>query len=280
MTHKDLHSGPGLARRTLLALPLLVRPSLGAVPEWSDDGKADFLRRAPVISVKILKSGVTSSHRATLRRDGVTHDAHIQTVDESGLWGAALNLDRGFADSYRYNLAAYELNRILDLNHIPVTVARAYRDKPASYTWWVDRELMTERDRQARRVRPPSGTVWNEQVYLMKVFDQLICNVDRNTGNIVIDADWKLWMIDHTRSFRNRPTLPNENDISRCDRLLLERLRRLDESTVRARLSAWVQPAQLDALLARRDRIVDHFDRLAVQMGAERVFYEYLVDKP
>lgn len=265
-----------ICRRSVLTVPWLLNRLSGVELSWTGAQKAEFLRQAPVVAVKILKAGVTSSHRATLRRGAVTHDAHIQTVDESGLLGSTLNLERGFSDSYRYNLAAYELNRMLAIDHIPVTVARAYRDQPASYTWWVDNELMTERDRQARRVRPPSGTLWNEQVYLMKVFDQFICNVDRNTGNIVIDREWKLWMIDHTRSFRVRSTLPNERDLTHCDLRLLERLRRLEESTVRERLADWLQPAQIDGLLARRDQIVRHFEALAVQMGANRVYYEYL----
>ncbi|WP_321475281.1 hypothetical protein [uncultured Paludibaculum sp.] len=270
---------PPIHRRTFVAL--MTQGIVAAAPGlvWTDAEKADFLRQASVISVKILKEGVTSSHRATLRRDGRTHDAHIQTVNESGLLGSTLNLERGFSDSYRNNLAAYELSRVLDLDRIPVTVARAYRNEPASYTWWVDGDLMTERERQAKRVRPPSGTLWNDQVYLMKVFDQLIYNVDRNSGNIVIDRNWKLWMIDHTRSFRRWNELMNAAELVRCDRALLDRLRRMDAAEVRGRLSSWLEPEQLDALMGRRDLIVRHFEELAVQRGEASVYYEYVEKK-
>jgi hypothetical protein len=33
----------------------------------------------------------------------------------------------------------------------------------------------------------------------MRAFDQLIYNTDRNLGNLLIDGDWRIWMIDHTR---------------------------------------------------------------------------------
>lgn len=273
MTLRSLH---------LPLLPWAVLSALGAPPPagWSDAEKSDFLRQAPVVTVRILKEGVTSSHRATLRKNGVTHDAHIQTVDESGVLASSLNFERGFSDSYRHNLAAFELNRILGLDRIPVTVARHYRKQPASYTWWVDDEVMTERIRQAKNIRPPSGTIWNDQVYIMKVFDQLIYNVDRNTGNIVIDKGWKLWMIDHTRAFRIRIDLMNEEELVRCDRALLERLRKLDPAEVHARLSPWLSPQQIDSLMARRDLIVRHFEELAVQKGESSVYYEYLEKNP
>ncbi|MGC4055022.1 MAG: metallophosphoesterase [Paludibaculum sp.] len=259
----------------LSALPIAVLPAFTAPPStpWTDAEKADFLRQAPVVAVKILKEGVTSSHRATLRKNGRSHDAHIQTVDESGMLASSLNFERGFSDSYRHNLAAYELNRILGLERIPVTVAREYRRQPASYTWWVDDEVMTERVRQARNIRPPSGTIWNDQVYIMKVFDQLIYNVDRNTGNIVIDQGWKLWMIDHTRAFRVRIDLMSEEDLVRCDKALLERLRKLDPAEIRSRLSPWLSPQQIDTMMVRRDLIVRHFEALAVQKGESIVYY-------
>ncbi|MGJ5818862.1 hypothetical protein [Paludibaculum fermentans] len=259
------------------ALPALAQPPSII---WTDDEKSNFLRQAPVVSVKILKEGVTSSHRATLRKNGRSHDAHIQTVNESGVLASSLNFERGFSDSYRHNLAAFELNQMLGLERIPVTVARAYRKLPASYTWWVDGEVMTERERQARSLRPPNGALWNDQVYIMKVFDQLIYNVDRNTGNIVIDKDWKLWMIDHTRAFRVRIDLMSEEELVRCDRALLERMRKLDPAEVRARLSPWLNPQQVDSLMARRDLIVRHFEELAVQKGEANVFYEYLEKNP
>ena len=36
----------------------------------------------------------------------------------------------------------------------------------------------------------------------VRMFDQLIYNVDRNLGNLVIDKNWTIWMIDHSRAFR------------------------------------------------------------------------------
>ena len=43
----------------------------------------------------------------------------------------------------------------------------------------------------------------------MRVFDELIANTDRNLGNMLIDRQWKLWLIDHSRAFRLHETLPS-----------------------------------------------------------------------
>ena len=56
--------------------------------------------------------GVTGTVRATLSDGTITHDASIQTIDESmrefrSNRGTELN----FVDSWRYNVAAYRLDR-------------------------------------------------------------------------------------------------------------------------------------------------------------------------
>ena len=245
-----------------------------------DAEQADFLRKAELVQSSRLRQGVTKSRRATLRRGTQVHDAHVQTVDQGGVLNSALNLEPGFTDSYRYNLAAFALDRLLGLGMIPVTVERTFHDAPASYTWWVDDSVMDEKTRQARHIRPPNSADWNHQVYLMKVFDQLIYNVDRNTGNLLIDKRWKLWMIDHTRAFRTWKQIHEPENVVRCDRELLERLRRLDGGVVRERLSPWLQADQIDALLVRRDLIVKAIDDLAAQKGEAAVLYDYLRKAP
>ena len=147
--------------------------------------------------------GVTNSQRATLDDGQRKHDAHIQTVDISKnsfqtLRGTELN----FRDSYKFNMAAYELDKLLDLNMVPVSVERKVGGQQAAVTWWVDDAMMTELDRQKKKAQSPDLPSWNKQMYVCRVFDQLIYNTDRNLGNLVITKDWNIWMIDHTRAFR------------------------------------------------------------------------------
>ena len=68
-------------------------------------------------------------------------------------------------------------------------------------------------------------------MWLVRLFDQLIYNVDRNLGNLVIDKSWTVWMIDHSRAFRLFDKLKTPGNLTKCDRQLLraaEGARRVD----------------------------------------------------
>lgn len=40
--------------------------------------------------------------------------------------------------------------------------------------------------------------------YLQHTFDNLICNVDRRAGNVLVTEDWRCILIDHSRTFRTQ----------------------------------------------------------------------------
>jgi hypothetical protein len=223
----------------------------------SDSDIETFLLKAKVVRTKGAGKGITGSLRATLTDGTLTHDAHIQTIDESkrefkGTQGTELN----FRDSWSFNVAAYRISRMLNFELVPVSVARRWKTNEAAYTWWVDDVKMDEADRLKNKLQPPEPTLWNERMQLVRLFDQLIANVDRNLGNLVITQDWTLWAIDHTRAFRTQPHLKTPGNIARCDRGMFERLKKLDRDSLRREVGRYLQTWEIDALLKRRDAIV------------------------
>ena len=196
--HKRASLAPALA-----LLAAVTAASLAAQLE-SEHGlspaeQENFLLTAKVIRSHPLSVGVTRSIRATLSDGKLTHDAHIQHVDESEpSFELATGYELNFRDSYKFNIAAYRLDRMLGLGMIPPAVDRKIDGKPAALSWWVDDVMMTEKTRYTSKLKPPDSDVWNQQIYRLRVFDQLIYNIDRNLGNMVISNDWKIWMIDHT----------------------------------------------------------------------------------
>ena len=91
----------------------------------------------------------------------------------------------------------------------------------------------------------------------MRVFDNLINNVDRNQTNILIDDNWRLILIDHTRSFARDHSLPRPEQVIHCSRGLWHAIRHLDEGEVRERLTPYLKSAEIDALF-------DHFGQVLV----------------
>lgn len=246
-----------------------------ARPTPTDAEQERFLLQAKIVRTKGAPGGATLSTRATLRLDGFEHDAHIQTIDEAK---PVVNLRSGlevdFRDSYKGNVAAYRLDRLVGLGMVPVTVVRDHDRKEAAYTWWVDDVVMTEGERRAKRAKSPDTDDWNRQIYIVRLFDQLIYNFDRNLGNILIDSGWRIWMIDHTRAFRLHKQPENPEQLVMCERGLLEAMKRLDRISLRRELGECLTSDEIDALLARRDRIVEHFDRQIAQKGEQTVLFE------
>ena len=228
----------------------------------SDAEIEHFLRTARVVKTRGTAKGVTNSLRATLTDGKLTHDAQIQTIDESkrefaGKTGTEFN----FRDSWTFNVAAYKLDRMLGLNLVPVSVKRHWRNQHGAFTWWIDDVEMDEADRQKRRIAPQQPERWNQQMQLVRVFDQLIYNTDRNLGNLLIGRDWRVWAIDHTRAFRQQTRLRSPENLTRCDRQVLERMKQLDRASLKRELGEYLSDWDIDALLARRDLIVAHFEQ-------------------
>jgi len=142
----------------------------------------------------------------------------------------------------------------------PPTVKRTFDGKDASYTWWIDDVMFDEQDRQAKKAQSPDQNAWNEEYDVVNVFDQLICNVDRNQTNLLIDKQWRIWMIDESRSFRVQKTLKDPAVLKQVDRSLLAKMKTLDKETLKKELAGLATGADIDGLLGRRDLIVKFFE--------------------
>jgi hypothetical protein len=248
------------ARRGALAAILLAFPFsfLHAADVLTWQQKEAFLAKAKIIKTKEAKKGVTGTFQVTLSDGTVTHDASVQTIDDSKQF--FLN-EIGFKDTYRFNIAAWKLARLLGIEDmVPPSVKRNYQAKNASFTWWIDNVQMDEEQRRAKNVTPPDENAWNEENNVMNVFDQLIYNMDRNQTNMIIDQDWHLWMIDHSRAFRVHKSLKDPGALTMIDRNMLAKLKLLDEPTLTKEFGRNVNKNEVRGLLARRDLIVKFFE--------------------
>jgi hypothetical protein len=234
-----------------------------APPALSRAEQEKFLRDAQITKVSGVKKGITGTQRATLSDGTITHDASVQTIDESvARFESALRTEFNFRDYWGYNVAASRLAAMLGLDMVPPSVERTIRGKRASFTWWVDDVMMDEAERLKSKRTPPDTLYWNSQIQILKVFDELIAETDRNAGNMLIGSTWKLWLIDHTRAFRTRGELASPIKLLHCERTMLEKMKALTEDALKAELGDYLTIYEIRAVLKRRDLIVARIEAL------------------
>ncbi len=233
-----------------------------------------FLRTATIGPQRELSVGVTAPHRATLTSGEMQHDASIQTTDISKTrFDGERSSELNFRDSWKFNVAGYELAKLLSLNMVPPYVERRVGGQPASVSWWINDTTM-ERERFRKKLTPPDVGSWNEEMYAVRIFHQLIYDNDPNLTNLLIAKDWHVWMIDFTRAFRMLKDLRDRKDLVKADRRLLENMRRLTPEQLRQTLGKWLLKPEIDGLVARRDLIVRFFDDEVAKKGEAAVLYD------
>lgn len=254
---------------SLLAFALAIAPALAqttpaltsAARSWADRVAEieQYLKSAEVVGVEEIGVGVTKPRRATLAPGGPCDKFAWKPIIPgrySGYW-----------ESYKSEIAAYKVDRLLELDMVPPTVEREVDHAKMSAQLWVDGlQSITKVQGQ----KPPDVDAYNRQVYRHRVFDDLVGNIDENAGNILIDRAWNIVLVDHSRCFAEFSKLPFP--LSRIDRQLYGRLKALDAATLNEAIGHLVESGVIRHMLKRRDEIVTIFEKLAAEKGDAQVF--------
>jgi hypothetical protein len=243
----------------LLLLPQAQHAPAACANTWQGrTGEVEaFLRGAQVERIAEIPVGVTRPRRAYLAPNGMA----------SGFAWKPLRpgLQQGYWESYKSEVAAYELDKLLGLNMVPVAVERQVDRETGAAVLWLDDVRSWE------AVLPlPKPPTWDHQIARMKMLDDLMGNGDRNKGNLLVDADWHLFLIDHSRAFVTDARLPQA--LQNIDRRLWERMLALDAGTLKHALGRWIDSRQIQALLRRRDAMKKSIDALIAKNG-DRIFF-------
>ena len=242
----------------VLALPQ-AKPAAACSNVWQNHTAEieEYLRTAKVEKVTELPVGVTKPRRAFLAPGGPVGSFAWKPLRPG--------MQNGYFESYKSEIAAYELDKLLGLNMVPVVVERRVNNDLGAAIMWV------EGVRSWESVQPlPKPATWTFQLARMKMFDDLISNSDRNKGNLIVDADWHIFLIDHSRAFVTESKLPQE--LQNIDRKLWDKMLALDEATLKTSMGEWLDTRQLQALLRRRDLMKKKVDALVAKRG-DTVFF-------
>jgi hypothetical protein len=152
---------------------------------------------------------------------------------------------------------------------VPPTIERRVGSDLASVQLWVEGCKLLKGLNQSAC---PTPSEWARQVCRQRAFDNLVANVDRNQGNLLVDGAWNLVLIDHSRAFA-QDRMPFEKEMTRIDRDFYEKLKALDEASLMQRVRPWLlDDKAVRNILRRRDRIVARLEQLAREKGEAVVF--------
>ena len=244
----------------------------------SNEDIEEFLRTAEIISRERVGEGLNNFLKVLLEKDGIQMHAIFRDVhvERSQMPLSDGKVSFFFRDDADFECAAYELAKLLGLDTVPPAVERKDRGQQGTLQAWVENATTQKALREETDI-PPSGGInrwsWIMQRQNIYIFDNLIYNEDRNLGNILIEPDWKLWMIDHTRAFRRWKELMNPEQVQFAERSLWERLQALDETVVRAKLKDFLNPAEMNGLIERTSLLVDHIQKLIDDRGEKAVLF-------
>jgi hypothetical protein len=249
------------------------------LPFQSDHEIEAYLSTASVVSIKKIPVGVSNPRKVllageSLRINAVFKDIEVmkRNVRDPGV-GKRPTLHLVWRDSYVYDIAAYHLDRLLGLHRVPPIVARKVKGDKGSLQIWLE-STITENERREKGYEPPEIARLNQQRATLKIFDNLVANRDANLGNTLIDGNWRLWFIDCSRCFGRSSELLYPDSLTHCERGLWKALNELDSEAAGRALASYLGPAEIEALLERRDNIVEVLEQRIEKWGEELVLFD------
>jgi hypothetical protein len=243
------------------------------------DEAEEFLRVARVVNLEEVPEGITKPDRATLTDGQRTLHALWKTIDkhvpgqhrfEDGGW------EFDFRDSWKSEVAAYELDKLLGLDLVPPTVERRIEGRVGSLQLWVEETVTPDiwKEEGQRPSSPVANIRFNNQMHKVRFFHQLTYNADfHNVHNVLIDPALRIYVIDNSRAFRIQEELLAPNDLVCFSRTCLEKLKALNRALLKERLGKWLGDMQIDGLLARRDKILLLVEERIAEKGEGGVLF-------
>lgn len=238
----------------------------------------EFLFTAEIIAYEQQQSreAVTRPWDLVLEKNGVTKKA---------LWKNAQGRMGGVVENWKGEIAAYRLDKLLGLNMVSPTVEKEFQGERGSCQLWVDYWIKAKhKNEQKIKVLSYRVPHYNRATYLRWAFDNLIANEDRHSGNIFITEDWRIILPDHSRSFRTSRKFTKNliytekhkegpKIMKELPRAFVEKLKALNFEIIKEAVGEYLTRKEIEAILMRRDLMLEVIDDLIKKNGEENVLY-------
>lgn len=239
---------------------------------WDHEALENFLKTAEIISIdKETETGRTALWRLTLDDGKIQRKAffkHLNRPRPSFL-----------ADSYKYEIAAYKLNKLLHLNLVPPTVEREINGIKGSTQLFLE-GWITESTRKRKQIQPPDPEHFNNILEVINVFENLVYdeNCFDSDDTLINTDEWKICRVDFSMAFNPVSALISGCRISKCSDELYNNLLQLNESQVKDYLKDYLNAQEIEALFQRRKIILGKIEKLIKEKGEKSVLFNMKTD--
>jgi len=229
----------------------------------------NYLRKAKVVS-KSRTGGRGENWRVRLDDGKIVRHGFFKTIDRPR--------PTLLPDSYKYGIAAYELDKLLDLNLVPPVVEREIDSKKGSLQIFITGALL-ESERRLKNIEPPDPKRFKNTLENLSVFENLtyspsFCGERELEDILIMDKeDWKVWRVDFSEAFAPSPELIPGCEITCCSKKLFQRLIDLDDNVIKAKLKHYLNDRDMSMLLKRKKLIVEKIKQLIAEKGEKAVLF-------
>ncbi|MCX6569450.1 MAG: metallophosphoesterase [Candidatus Aminicenantes bacterium] len=247
-----------LAIRTAVKLP----PPRALLPKDMED----FLKTASVVGRGPGPGGRTDAWRLTLEAGGEMRTALFKYIDR--------RRPDPLADSYKYDLAAYALDKYLVLGYVPPIVAYQVDKTPGALQAFVMNSI-SEADRKERQIIPKDPETFEKSMADLRIFQNLVYDDCQNEKDTLVERDTgKIFRVDFSEAFAPKRDLAPRCDIRKCSRLLYKKLLGWDDKTVAGFMAPYLNEEEIRALNLRRELIVRYIQKLIGATGETNVLFD------
>jgi hypothetical protein len=273
----------------MLGVILCLGAVAGAMGQFSSQQLAqreqweEFLSTAEIVKSERIGQGVTKPWKLYLKKGDVEASAAWKDVHQ--------NLGGGALDHWRFEIAAYRIDKLIGLNMVPPAVEREFRGKQGGLSLWAESQYNLVQIMERNLKVPKSTQKYIEDMgYVYRLWSCLIANDDPTQENVRYTKDWKMILIDHSRAFRSdkkyttrlvfgtkgikkhladgKPYL-----IRRAPRALLERIEALDQAGIKQAVGTYLTDVEIESVVARIKLIHDEIAEMIKQFGEDNVLY-------
>ncbi len=245
------------------------------------EAQEEFLMTAEIIRAEPIDEGVTKPFQLYLRKSG---------LESKACWKNPSGMQRGFLEGWQYEIAAYRLDKLIGLNMVPPAVEREFRGKKGALVSWAESKYSLDKI-IAEGLRIPDAALdhTEKMKWLTRAWDSLIANEDRTQQNILYTEDWRMILIDHSRSFRATEEFAERlvfgrNGIQRSQqgtpflfrrlpRSFVEKVEALTFENIKAAVGTSLEDKEIKAVIARRNLLLKEVAEMIKERGETAVLY-------